>query len=665
MSLFPKQVSPIYDSKDRDVVDILEKFYNDTITINQTFWEQADIDTRFEAGDQEVFYNLYSDIPDAKLTNFNFNHIRRIVNMISGHQRRNRKSIVVIPVENGDEETADQYTKIMMWLNSQESILDTVSQAFHGAIVTGMSLLQTWVDYRQDPISGNIRVDYCPYNSFLIDPHWKKRDLSDCNVVWKRSYLSKKAAISLIPKKRDIIEQMDGGSRDDKFIFLPEHNNTNLKNLLAYDEYYYRDYRKQKMLIDAESGEVTEWQYESDKGLNKFLAMYPQISLVEQEVPTTKLITLLQGKVMYDGPNPMGIDRFPFVPVLGYYHPEISDYSLRIQGLVRGIRDAQFLYNRRKRIELDLLESQLNSGWKYKVGALKDPKSIYLTGQGKGIAINKTAAMTDVEQIITQGVPQSYFQVSEGLVREMPQIVGANEELLGTGSDDKPGALSMMLRMGGSLTTLQPLFDQLDNSQKLLGKILLETVQANFSPAKVKKIIEQDPAPQFYKKAFGRYDAICEEGLNTVTQRQMQFSDLLKLKEMGIAIPDSTIIDSMVVRNKKQLKEAIDQINQQKQQQDQVELQGNLQEQQARKELTEARALADRGLGAERISRIKENQALAEERKSEALKDETMSALNIAKAIKELDDIDIEQIQKTLLVISSLKGKQEVTNERK
>ena len=665
MSLFPKQVSPIYDSKDRDVVDILEKFYNDTITINQTFWEQADIDTRFEAGDQEVFYNLYSDIPDAKLTNFNFNHIRRIVNMISGHQRRNRKSIVVIPVENGDEETADQYTKIMMWLNSQESILDTVSQAFHGAIVTGMSLLQTWVDYRQDPISGNIRVDYCPYNSFLIDPHWKKRDLSDCNVVWKRSYLSKKAAISLIPKKRDIIEQMDGGSRDDKFIFLPEHNNTNLKNLLAYDEYYYRDYRKQKMLIDAESGEVTEWQYESDKGLNKFLAMYPQISLVEQEVPTTKLITLLQGKVMYDGPNPMGIDRFPFVPVLGYYHPEISDYSLRIQGLVRGIRDAQFLYNRRKRIELDLLESQLNSGWKYKVGALKDPKSIYLTGQGKGIAINKTAAMTDVEQIITQGVPQSYFQVSEGLVREMPQIVGANEELLGTGSDDKPGALSMMLRMGGSLTTLQPLFDQLDNSQKLLGKILLETIQANFSPAKVKKIIEQDPAPQFYKKAFGRYDAICEEGLNTVTQRQMQFSDLLKLKEMGIAIPDSTIIDSMVVRNKKQLKEAIDQINQQKQQQDQVELQGNLQEQQARKELTEARALADRGLGAERISRIKENQALAEERKSEALKDETMSALNIAKAIKELDDIDIEQIQKTLLVISSLKGKHEVTNERR
>jgi len=33
--------------------------------------------------------------------------------MISGHQRRNRKSTIVTPVENGDEMTADQFTKIL------------------------------------------------------------------------------------------------------------------------------------------------------------------------------------------------------------------------------------------------------------------------------------------------------------------------------------------------------------------------------------------------------------------------------------------------------------------------------------------------------------------------------------------------------------------------
>ena len=105
----------------------------------------------------------------------------RIVNMISGYQRRNRKSTIVIPVENANQETADQYTKILMSINRQESILETISESFHGALVTGMNLLQVWVDYRNDPVNGDIKVDNCAYNSFLIDPYFRKPDLSDCN----------------------------------------------------------------------------------------------------------------------------------------------------------------------------------------------------------------------------------------------------------------------------------------------------------------------------------------------------------------------------------------------------------------------------------------------------------------------------------------------------
>ena len=37
---------------------------------------------------------------------------------------------------------------------------------------------------------------------------------------------------------------------------------------------------------------------------------------------------------------------------------------------------------------------------------------------------------------------------------------------------------------------------------------------------------EEEPAPQFYNKAFGKYDAAIEEGLNTTTQKQMRFAQL-------------------------------------------------------------------------------------------------------------------------------------------
>ena len=659
--LFPQLGPEYYDSKDQSILGRMSAFYAESITINQSFWGEADTDTRFEAGDQTLWNEIYSaNLPTNRRRNFNFNRIRRVVNMISGHQRRNRKSTIVTPVENGDAETADQFSKILMWSSQQEGVLETISESFHGALVTGMNLLQVWVDYRSDPISGNIRVDNCPYNSFLIDPFFRKADLSDCNALWKRSYLTKRECVSLLPDKTDDIMGLAGNdSRDGKFQFMPETYNYGMKNLLTYDEYYYRDYRSQKMMVDTQTGEALEWKHQDEDRLKEFLRQYPQVTLIEQEISTVNLAIVVQGKVMYDGPNPMGIDRYPFVPVLGYYNPQMPYFSDRIQGVVRGLRDAQYLYNRRKVIELDILESQISSGWKYKEDALVNPKDIYMSGQGKGLALKTEAMMTDVEQIMPPQIPPSMIQLSEILGKEIMEISGVNEELLGSAMDDKAGVLSM-LRQGAGLTTLQNLFDQLDFSQKQLGKIMLDVIQTNFTPGKVKRIIEQEPTAQFYNKAFGKYDAAIEEGLNTTTQRQMQFAQLLQLREVGVPVPDDILLESCTIQDKKKLTDYIKAAQQNRQQTEQMQVQLGLQEQQARTELAKARATADQGLGLERLSRIQENKAMAVERKAAAAKDENVSLLNLVKALKEIDTMDIAHIEKLMALAASVKEQEQV-----
>ena len=168
----------------------MEAAYAESITINQSQWAEADTDLRFYTGDQTMWNDLYGNLPANRRRNFNFNRVRRVVDMVSGHQRRNRKSTICTPVENGDAQTADQFTKILMWINNQEGVLDTISEAFQGSLITGMNFLQLWMDYREDPISGNIKVDNWPYNSFLVDPYMRKQDMSDCNYIWKRSYLN-------------------------------------------------------------------------------------------------------------------------------------------------------------------------------------------------------------------------------------------------------------------------------------------------------------------------------------------------------------------------------------------------------------------------------------------------------------------------------------------
>lgn len=664
MPLFGNIGPQYYDEKHQDILKKMDTFYADAITINQSFWAEADTDTRFEVGDQTIWSDVYGNLPLQNRRYFNFNRIRRIINMVSGYQRRNRKSTIVVPVENGDEVTADQFTKLIMWLNQQEGILDTVSESFHGALVTGMNLLHVWLDYRRDPISGDIKVDNCSYNSFLIDPFFKKTDLSDCRAIWKRSFVTKAEALSLLPDKREEIEGLNVGAqsgRDGKFQFMPQTYNVGYKNLLSYDEYYYRDYRKQKMLIDTQTGESMEWHSQNQDGLKEFLSFYPQVTVVEQDIPTVRLAIVLEGKVMYDGPNPLGIDHYPFVPVFAYYNPQMPYFPWRIQGMVRGLRDSQYLFNRRLQLDLDILESQLTSGWIYKENALVNPRDVFLSGQGRGLALKEEAQMTDVQKIDAPNLPPSNMQITQMLGRELLEISGVNEELMGSAVDDKAGILSM-LRQGAGLTTLQKLFDQLDASQKLLGEIILELIQVNFSPGKVKRVLEEEPSPQFFNKAFGRYDAAIEEGLNTTTQKQMQFAQLLQLREVGVPIPDSVLLDAATIQNKKKLADAIMKASQEQKEAEKAQQQMNLEEMKSRINLANARATADEGLGIERVSRVQENQALAEERKAESVKDREQALLDRVRALKEIDDVDLAQVEKIIQLIQLMKA-EESANE--
>ena len=655
MTMFPQLTEAYYVDNDHNILKMMDYTYAKYITINQSFWSEADTDNRFKAGDQTIFNDIYGNLPAFRRRQFNFNRIRRVVNMITGYQRQHRKSTICTPIESSAQETADQLTKLLFHSNKCAGVLETLSEAFDGAVTTGMNLLSVWMDYRNDPVNGDIKVDNVSYNGYLIDPYFKNFDLSDCNSLWTRKYLSREHVKALIPGRDDEIVNMKGwGNRDGKFQFMPESFNYGMQDLLIYDEFWYASTRKQKMLADVVTGETIEWRG-NDDDLQDFLRFYPQIISIDQEIPTVKLAVVVQGKVMYHGANPLGIDRYPFVPVWAYYEPQIPYFPWRVQGVVRGLRDSQYLYNRRRAIELDILESQINSGIKYKENALVNPKDAFLQGQGRGLALKATANMDDVQPIPAPQVPPSMIQLSELLGKEIQEISGVNEELLGSAQDDKAGVLSM-LRQGAGLTTLQILFDNLDRAQKLLGDLQISLMQANWTPGKVRRILKEEPTPEFYNRAFGKYDAVVEEGLNTSTQRQLEFAQLLNLRELGVPVPTKILVETSTLTNKTQLVEAIVQEEQQQAQMAQQQQMAQIELLKAQIEDMKARATANQGLGLERISRINENESLAVERRAEAVWDE-------AKAIKELRGIDFSHLKQAVEILAQLKALQDSQND--
>src|SRR5208337_4317270 len=548
----------------------------------------------------------------------------------------------------------DQFTKIMFNLNNREGILETVSDSFHGSLISGMNLMEVWIDYRSDPISGDIKVTNCPFNSFLMDPYWKKQDLSDCNNIWRRSYLTKREAISLMPERTDEILHLigtdSGPGRDGRFQYQAEaYNNLGMRDLVTYDEFYFRDFRNQRLIADTKTGEKFEWKSsDKDEQLKRFLSMHPTLTLIEQEIPTVNLAIVVQGRVMYAGPQPNGLDVYPFIPVYAYYEPQMPYMEYRLQGIVRGLRDPQFLYNRHLVNMLDIEESQINAGWKYKENALVNPKDLFLSGNGKVLALKAEAQMTDVEKIQPASVPAAMIQLTQMLSQEVEEVLGMGKEALGMAQDDVAGIVSM-LRQRASMVSLQSLMDNLDRSQKLMGDVIIKLIQNNYTPGKVKNILGgKEPTPEFYNKVFGTYHCVVEDGLNTSTQKQMEFAQLLKLRELGIPIPNDKLLEAATIQNKKELIDAVRAQEQQQQQMQQMQMQSQMQEAQARTELAKARAVADQGLGIERISRVEENKALADERRAQATKDDDIALLNLVKALKEIETVDLNQLERLI-----------------
>ena len=162
--------------------------------VNSQRWVEGSIDKRFKVGDQNLLSVVYGDSSFYNRKRFYFNLIRRHINMVAGYQRQHRKSSTLVPVEDKDQKLANDFTDLSMWSERREGFHESLSCAFEGALDVGDSLLHLYPDYTLDPVSGDLFCDSVSYNSYMIDPWYKKQNLTDCNYVWRRRWVSKEVA---------------------------------------------------------------------------------------------------------------------------------------------------------------------------------------------------------------------------------------------------------------------------------------------------------------------------------------------------------------------------------------------------------------------------------------------------------------------------------------
>lgn len=627
---------------DTDLKQKMDRNYEDSINILQTQWYQADIDQRFVMGDQDLWGTLFPDSSAYRRKMFNFNLINSTVQMPSGHQRRNRKTTICIPTQPQGQKTADQFTKCLFHVHNKNNGYNIYSDAFEqGSLTQGFGLVSFYNDTSCDP-TGEIKMKYLDFKSVLIDPFFRKRDLSDCRFIWTREFFDKKEAALLYPKFADeILGLPPGNFQDDKFYYMPETYQIQFPDLVAFDEYWYLSSREAEYLVDTTTNEIQEFMGDEEDMRHIRFMHGDRIKLVKKTKRTVRRTILINDRVLVDEANPYGLDRYPHAGFYGYFSPDTPYYAYKFRGMVRDLRDAQYLFNRRKVSDLDILEAQ-QQGMKIKKGALVTPDDALNRGNGRVLTIGKGFQMTDVEQMQIIPPHPTMIQMEEGLKDVMRQISGVNEELLGSAIDDKAGILSA-LRQGAGLTTLQRLFDQFDESQGQCGEIIIEMIQKNWSFSKIASVIGEEPTPEFDDKAFLKYSAKVVPGVLTETQEQLEVQQLLHIYELSGAnnpVILNRIIKKMTLQNKDELLEEMAQFQKSQEEQQQQQQQIQMQQIQVEMETKMAYSRSQDGLAAERVAKIQTDRAVAEDKLSRAAQEDTASLLNLVKTIKELQSID-------------------------
>jgi hypothetical protein len=642
----------------------MEKNYTDCINILQTQWYQADVDQRFMLGDQDIWGLIFPGVATYRRKIFNFNIINGAKEMISGYQRRNRKSSICIPIQSPAQKTADQLTKCLYHVHNKCGAYQIYSDAFaEGALTQGLGFISIYQDMTCDPISGDIKLKYLDMKQCLFDPYFRRHDCSDMRFFWTRQFFDRNEAADLYPQFRgEILDLPAGTYRDDKFYYMPEVYQIQFPNLIAFDEYWYLSTREATYIIDKETEECQEFEGD-EKDLKTAMqdlvardpSMKGRMKVIKRPKPTTRRTIILNNRVLVDEPNPYGIDRYPYVPVLGYFTPDSPYYAYKFRGIVRDARDAQYLFNRRKVTDLDILESQ-QQGLKIKKGALITPDDALNSGNGRVLTIDPAFQMSDVEQMQIIPPNPTMVQMEEMLKSITMEIIGASETLMGVDETDKSGLMTM-LRQGAGLIRLQRLFDQLDESQRLCGEIILEIVQKNWTYGKVQQVIGEEPTPEFDNKLFFKYGCKVTAGALTESQNQLELQQLLYFREQtGIPIPSDVILKLAQIQNKDEVIEAVMKQEQAAQEQQQQMAQLQMQQMQVDNETKLAYAQSQKGLAAERVAKIQTDKAVAEDKIRKSHQEDTHGLLNLIKAAKELQGMDIEQLGQQIAILSQIQG---------
>ena len=461
------------------------------------------------------------------------NNVKKPCDIVTGYAEQNNADIHVFPIESSDQDRAEIYSEVIKWILLSERNKYFIPYGFKSAVHVGLGWLYVDQKFDRDMVDGDVTIRNVSPFHVLADPNFTQPDLSDCQYIIRYTYCTK---ADLKMRYPDLEKEISDLTEKE-----PSESDETIKNQkykgkkIIVKERWYRSYETKRVIVkgrevmDASGINAVKLQFLKATGWKP----------IQKQVSTIRMCTTANDSLLlYDGPNPLGIDIYPFVPVFGWFTPDHNDWQYRVQGMVRILKDSQREKNKR-RSQLMSMSLRHFGGYFYEPGAF--PTITQFTKQTGGFLLVEKNPDKAVTPIAPPQMSQSIVELEQFHSNDMKEI-GPNPDLLGQMMSKSEPGINIQLRQKQGMMSIQDLFDNLSFSKGLLGKILIEIINT-YTPEKIQRITGKEvPADWETTKMNFKMDTAVDEVADSPSYRMGLFELYKQMQQQGIPIPPQVLL---------------------------------------------------------------------------------------------------------------------------
>lgn len=538
-----------------------------------------------------------------------FNRIKPIVNIISGYQRENSSRIKASPEGGEDKIFSEVIDRLIKFVDKISHLGYKMSYWFDDGLHVGKGWIEAVRTYDVDPVRGELRfLQRTPYQ-VLVDPDFSEYDLNEwprAQYLFKVTRLTRDTLKELYPKKKKLIdgfkEDTDDnvangsgliaqeGGRDDygnrpnsasganRTSQRDEESGLTRDNKFTVKEYWRPKMVERYFVIDAQTSEPRKFATKEEA--EQFNATQPDAGLkvIERKAAEMWVAAYVCGFTLQDIKSDFEpyYDGYPFFRFLADWSPSAESEELKVQGIVRPLKDPQREKNKSKSQNLHILNTQANSGWIGDEESLTPEgwKQLEAMGSKPGITVKKKRGM-ELREILPKGPNAGQIRREQDADEEFKQISAVNPDLMGMQEGTASGK-AISLRIRQAVLSLVRIFHNYRYSKEIIGKFVLQMIPALFDEKKMAKVIgvrymatatDEQLYPKGltdgHLKAFltmiqdNKYDVLVSEADQNKTIRYEIFNDLLELAKIRPEVPVELLIDYMDISNSDEVKKKI------------------------------------------------------------------------------------------------------------